>query len=298
MNLVALKTLIAIIETGSLIKAADQLNVTQSTVTARLQSLESSLGQKLVQRNKTGASLTASGIKLKRYAEVILELWRQAQAETALPPGMAGIYHLGCLPDLWPQYGQVLVDLVRQSTKKTALNSWPGLHHDLQGWLENGVVDIAISTSDFLHRQGYATEYIEEELFLVGDRPDRPGRFDPGYIYVDHGADFARDHIATFSDADIARVSFGSGLWAKEFLLANGGSCYLPAGLIMEDCKKKRLYLLRDAPRFTRRIYLAWHQTDPSSDAMASDILAGLSRQFMDKIARQQDLISAQFVDI
>ena len=74
MNLVALKTLIAIIETGSLIKAADQLNVTQSTVTARLQSLESSLGQKLVQRNKTGASLTASGIKLKRYAEVILEL--------------------------------------------------------------------------------------------------------------------------------------------------------------------------------------------------------------------------------
>jgi hypothetical protein len=31
---------------------------------------------------------------------------------------------------------------------------------------------------------------------------------------------------------------------------------------------------------------------------MASDILAGLSRQFMDKIASQQDLISAQFVDI
>ena len=95
MHLVALKTLLAIIETGSLIKAAERLNVTQSTVTARLQSLESSLGQKLVQRNKNGASLTASGLKLKRYAEVILELWRQAEAETALPPDMAAIYHMG-----------------------------------------------------------------------------------------------------------------------------------------------------------------------------------------------------------
>jgi hypothetical protein len=56
--------------------------------------------------------------------------------------------------------------------------------------------------------------------------------------------------------------------------------------------------LLKDAPRFTRRIYLAWHQTDPSSDTLASDILAGLSRQFLDKIASQQDMISAQFVDI
>lgn len=292
MNLVALKTLLAIIETGSLVRAAERLNVTQSTVTARLQSLESSLGQKLVQRNKTGASLTASGIKLKRYAEVILALWQQAQAETALPPGMAGIYHMGCLPDLWPQYGQELVDLVRQYTAKTALNSWPGLHQDLQGWLENGVVDIAISTSIFPASQDYASEFIEEELYLVGDRPDRPVRFDEGYIYVDHGVDFARDHIAAFADADIARISFGSGLWAKEFLLANGGSCYLPAGLIMDEYKNKQLFLIRDAPRFTRRIYLAWHETGQSSDMLAS-----LARQFLDKIVSRKDAMMAHFLD-
>ncbi len=279
MNLAALKTLLAIIETGSLIKAAEQLNVTQSTVTARLQSLESHLGQKLVQRNKTGASLTASGIKLKRYAEVILELWRQAQAEAGLPPGMAGIYHMGCLPDLWPHYGQVMVDLVRLHTTKTALNSWPGLHQDMQRWLESGVVDIAISTSPFSLSQGFATDYLEEDLVLVGDRPDRPARYDQGYIYVDHGVDFAREHISEFSNADVARMSFGSGLWAKDYLLANGGSCYLPIGLIREECENKHLYLIDDAPRFTRRIYLAWHQTETSSEPLIS-----LSRQFLEEM--------------
>jgi hypothetical protein len=69
-------------------------------------------------------------------------------------------------------------------------------------------------------------------------------------------------------------------------------------GSSWKTVRKSGFTLLKDAPRFTRRIYLAWHQTDPSSDALASDILAGLSRQFLDKIASQQDVISAQFVDI
>lgn len=279
MHLVALKTLLAIIETGSLIKAAERLNVTQSTVTARLQSLETSLGQKLVQRNKNGASLTASGLKLKRYAEVILELWRQAEAETALPPGMAAIYHMGCLPDLWPQYGQILVDLVRQLTPQIALSSWPGSHQDLHGWLNNGVVDIAISTSAFPSGDVYTAKQIKEQLVLVGSRPDRPVRFDKGYIYVDHGVEFARDHIAEFSDADVARISFGSSIWAKAYMLANGGSCYLPVSLIANEVMNNQIFVIDGAPQFTRQIYLAWRHSE-----QATTSLSDLIQQFLEQI--------------
>ena len=44
MNLQSLATFLAIIETGSLVRAAERLNVTQSTVTARLKALEDHLG--------------------------------------------------------------------------------------------------------------------------------------------------------------------------------------------------------------------------------------------------------------
>jgi DNA-binding transcriptional LysR family regulator len=74
-------------------------------------------------------------------------------------------------------------------------------------------------------------------------------------------------------------MSFGSALWAKDYLLANGGSCYLPTALIAEECKTKQLYLIKNAPRFTRRIYLAWHQNEPSSKPLIS-----LSRQFLDEM--------------
>ena len=55
MNLVALQTFLAIVRTGSLVRASTAMNVTQSTVTSRLQTLEAELGQILVLRQKNGA---------------------------------------------------------------------------------------------------------------------------------------------------------------------------------------------------------------------------------------------------
>ena len=78
MNIAAIQTFLAIVETGSLARAASKLNVTQSTVTTRLKTLEATLGQKLINRSKTGATTTNAGLRLQRYAEAIAGSWRQA----------------------------------------------------------------------------------------------------------------------------------------------------------------------------------------------------------------------------
>ena len=87
MNIVGLQTFVSIVETGSLVRASEQLNVTQSTVTARLRTLEQELGATLLLRHKSGVTLTASGTKLLGYAEIMIGLWRQARQETAPPAG-------------------------------------------------------------------------------------------------------------------------------------------------------------------------------------------------------------------
>ena len=74
MNLSSLQTFLAILETGSLVRAADELNVTQSGVTARLKTLEEELGQVLIDCQKSGATLTLAGAKLMRYAPAITGL--------------------------------------------------------------------------------------------------------------------------------------------------------------------------------------------------------------------------------
>lgn len=61
LNLDLLRSLFAVVECGSLSKAAGQLRVSQSTVTRHIQALETEIGGHLLARGHHGAALTAAG---------------------------------------------------------------------------------------------------------------------------------------------------------------------------------------------------------------------------------------------
>jgi len=256
MNITSLRTFLAVVETGSLIAASKQMNVTQSTITARLHALEDDLGQKLLMRQKSGATMTASGLKFKRYAEVMTELWRQAKQETSLPDGMTAMCNIGCQLDLWPRIGNEFFNDINNRHPDVAVTAWPATQTDIERWLGAGVIDLALGYQPSVQAGQTNLVLGEDKLVLVGDRPDRPARFDHGYIYVDAGEAFGRDHAAAYADAGVARISFGSAQWALEHLLDQGGSAYLPLRLSAHHLHEGRLFRLADAPQFNRRIVL------------------------------------------
>jgi len=275
MNLVALQTFLAIVKTGSLVRASAQMNVTQSTVTARLQALETELGQTLVLRQKNGATLTSAGIKLRRYADAMTQLWDQARQETSLPPGIEAICNLGVHSDLWLGLGQRFFDNMREMRPSIALSVWHGSDNRLAQWLTNGLVDVAISCSPPPHMPGLSFRPLRaERLVLVGSSPDRPVRRDPGYVFVEAGPVFEREHTAAYADADTARLSFNNAEWARIYLLENAGSAYLPYRMVAEDLIEERLYLLSDAPEFLRASYLVTRD----STAAYADVIEYFSR--------------------
>ena len=254
MNITNLKTFLAVVEAGSLIAASKQMNVTQSTITARLHALEDDIGQKLLMRQKSGAALTASGLKFKRYAEVMVELWRQAKQETSLPEGMTAVCNIGCQIDLWPGLGQYLFRAISDDYPDVAVTAWPATQSDIDRWLATGVIDLALGYQPSAQPGQSNLVLGEDQLILVADRPDRPIRHDSGYIYVDAGDAFGRDHAAAYTDAGVAKISFGSAAWALDHMLEQGGSAYLPKRLAAPYLAAKRLFQLPDAPSFNRRI--------------------------------------------
>ncbi len=256
MNLTAFQTFLAIVESGSLVRASERLNVTQSTVTARLQGLESDLGQTLLHRQKSGVELTSSGFKFKRYAELMMELWRQARQETSLPKGVDTLFKIGCHMDLWPGLGQRLFDLIYRDHPTTALSAWPGEQTELDRWLGTGLVDAALTYRLTAHENQTIHALRTERLVLVSTQPGSPMRFDPSYVYVDAGEDFGRRHAAAYVDADTAKVSFGCAVWALEHLLEHGGSAYLPERLAEPHRTAGKLHGVPGAPVFTRDAYL------------------------------------------
>ncbi|MCG6902301.1 MAG: LysR family transcriptional regulator [Rhodobacter sp.] len=251
MNLSELRTFLAIVETGSLVRASGRLNVTQSTVTARLKSLEAELGQTLINRQKSGASLTAAGARLLRYAETISGLWQQARQETALPGGFDAVFNMVCHPDLWPGLGARLFDRVRRFQPSVALSVWQGGAAEMSGWLSSGLADLALTYAPSAQSTQSVRALGTDVLCLVSSAADSPVRFDPAYVFVEAGDEFGRWHAGTYADAGTARLNFGTAQLGLEHILTQGGSAYLPLRMAAPFLRDATLHRL-DAPEFER----------------------------------------------
>lgn len=86
MTVTQLKTLLAVVRSGSVTAAADELVVTQPSVSSALAALARELGCELFERSGRGIRLTASGAVFAPYAEDVIGLLdqgRQAAQEAA-----------------------------------------------------------------------------------------------------------------------------------------------------------------------------------------------------------------------
>ncbi|WEF10421.1 LysR family transcriptional regulator [Pectobacterium actinidiae] len=98
-EIVDLKTLIALVEQGGITQAAKTLNRVPSAITTRLQQLESTLGVALFLREKKRFILTQEGRSLYDYAKRIIELVDEAENRVrhSMPGGK---FRLGALDSM------------------------------------------------------------------------------------------------------------------------------------------------------------------------------------------------------
>ena len=101
MNLDNIRTFLEVTATGNFHRAAESLNVTQSTVSARIKSLEDYFGLPLFRRNRTGVELTGAGQRFRRYALNLHQSWRQAYQSVTLPEGYRDVLALSAQVSLW-----------------------------------------------------------------------------------------------------------------------------------------------------------------------------------------------------
>ena len=81
MDLKQVEVFAAVVEAGSFSRAAEQLYLTQPTVSAHIKKLEMELGIKLIERNTKSVRVTKDGERFYPYARSLLNLRRRALAE-------------------------------------------------------------------------------------------------------------------------------------------------------------------------------------------------------------------------
>lgn len=256
MHMAGLETFLAILDEGSMIGAARQLHVSQSTVTARLQTLEREIGHQLISRSKAGATATAAGQRVRRNIETMLDLWTQAQRDISQPDTVLDVCTIGCSPDLWAGCVDGLVRLASSEQHRLALSVRQGSATDIAMWQRTGLVDLAIAHALSVPIGQSSWQLATDELVLVATDPTAPVHFDPGYVLIEAGADFARWHAATYANAAIARLTFDSPVLGLEHLRAQGGSAYLPHRMVQPFVQAGELHRLANAPSFTREVHM------------------------------------------
>ena len=168
MDLRQLRYFVAIVQAGSLSRAADQLHVAQSALSHHLCRLEYELDPKLVTRGPKGIVLTEPGAALYRHAEAILRQVEFAKHDAVNAPNVpSGHVSIG-FPIAWATIlGYQLLARMRSAYPQILLHLADAKGSLLREWLDNGRLDIAVLFVDQRER-GLAVEpLLHEELFYV-----------------------------------------------------------------------------------------------------------------------------------
>ena len=86
---------------------------------------------------------------------------------------------------------------------------------------------------------------------------------DPDCVYVDSGGDFGRRY--TVAHAEASRISFGSAVWALDYILGRGGSAYLPEEVAPPHVHGGVLHTVHDAAVLNRDRCLATNNAAPEA---------------------------------
>lgn len=270
------RTFLEIVHTGSFLKAADRLHVTQTTVSARIRTLEDELGRKLFVRNRNGAALTAAGREFERFAQSFMQVWERARQQLRIPAGRTSVVALGGELSLW---NPLLLDWLvwmKEYHPTIAIHANVGVPDQLVEQLRTGVLDLAVLYAPKL-LPGFKIELIEEEQLVLVRTPGAADREDGAYVHVDWGPQFAAQRgvgPAAFGEPGLL---VGLGPLGLNYILRVGGTGYFRMGAVKPHLESGELELVEGAPQFTYPAYAVY----PEAGEARKDIqeaLEGLKR--------------------
>lgn len=257
MDIDQVKTFLAVAAHGSFLEAAAQLHVTQSTVSARIQSLEQQFGARLFVRNRAGASLTHAGERFLRHAKTLLLTYEQARHEVGLPSRFRASLTLGARIALWDSLLPRWIGRLRRSMLDISLNTEIGFEEDLMRRVIAGTMDLALMYSP-RQAAGIRVEYLfDETLILVGPDPERRV-LDDSYVYVDWGPTFFAQHRQVYPELERPAQTANIGWLGLQLILANGGTCFVPERVAASYLEGGCLERIHDSPSLCLPTYVVY----------------------------------------
>jgi DNA-binding transcriptional LysR family regulator len=171
-----LRLLVAVAETGSMVRAGEAIGLSQPAVTKSIRDLEADLGATLFERGNRGVKPTIYGETLVRHAQAALaQLAHAAEALDDLATGAGGRVVVGTLLAASAWLLPRAIAELRADRPRVIVEVVEGANDRLQPMLARGALDMVVGRlSEFRHRAGVIQRPLYDEEIVILARPGHP----------------------------------------------------------------------------------------------------------------------------
>ena len=277
------RTFLTVVATGSFVRAAERLHVTQSTVSARVRALEEQLGARLFVRNKSGATLTPAGRQFHKHATTLVRTVDLAHQDAGIAQGFRAVLTVGGRFALWVELLLKWMVEMRERAPDVSLRAEIDVEAGLMSRLVDRSMDIGVMYTPE-SRPGLTVEFLlEEQLVMVSTETQRRNAGED-YVYVDWGPEFHVKHSLSFPELGTPVLVVGIAWLGLQYILSNGGSGHFPMRLVKPYIETGQLHQVADAPVFALPAYMVY-PSDGDPDLLGTAL--GSMRRVASRAAAQ-----------
>ena len=209
MSLVKYEILNKVAELQSFTKAADAMALTQSAVSHAITNLESEFGFPLVNRNRSGITLTTEGETMLLVIRKVLQENEKVHQEAASLLGLAkGTIKIGIFKSVSTKWLPEIIRLMEKNYPEIQIQLKEGDYLEIEQWLLSGEIDcgfinithssqfhiislkkdrllcVVSDQSALYHQKTVSFEDLEKEPFIM---PTYGGYHDIKQLFEEHG---------------------------------------------------------------------------------------------------------------
>lgn len=259
MQMELIETFLDLCETLSFTATAERLEVTQSTVSARVTTLEDKLGHRLFRRGRAGTGLTPEGARFEPHARALSLAWVDAQRAVDLPGRADLSLRLGFQPDLVGARFGAWMGAVHKVVPEAALYLEAVFSRPMSQELLSGALDLGVLFTPNPHPDLHFEALSDVRYELVASEPwgadtlplDR-------YIVPDYSPVFLRLHGEALPRLAQGLVTAGQSNLALPMMQELGGASYQPSQAV-EALMAQGFHRVTDAPVLSQPVYGAVH---------------------------------------
>ncbi len=258
MQIELIDTFLDLCETRSFNRTAERLGITQSSVSGRVQALESATGVRLFNRSRAGTDLSAEGVRFEPHARTLRHEWRETLRQ--VQGGDHPTYRLGVQNDLAAAHiGDLLANL-RKGLPQARFYVEPDYSNQMSMDVLSGNLDFALLYSPKPHPDlhfgsiGHMTYHmVSTDVTTRAEvAPDR-------YIATHFSAAFDVAHRQLLPELLHAPLSVGQSATVESLLLAMGGTAYVLSDAAERLLATGRFMAVTDAPDISQPVFAATH---------------------------------------